>query len=123
MQVRSRRGRRYNGNAVSKGSGRKGLRAPSSRGFFREPVRPGIAEGTVMNASGSIFLDFTLPNATTWFVFSLLLTVAVFFKFSRLLSVRNLDVLTLFLMVPGLLILQEAHTQQAVLAAGRVAQV
>lgn len=57
----------------------------------------------------SVFLDFNLPNATTWFYFSLLLAIALFVKFSRLLSMRNLDVLTLFLLVPGLLILQQAH--------------
>lgn len=54
-----------------------------------------------------IFLDFNLPNATTWFYFSALLAVALFFKFSRFLSVRNWDVVTLFLLVPGLLLLRE----------------
>lgn len=54
---------------------------------------------------GSIFLDFVLPTPTTWFYFSGLLALALFFKFSRLLSVRNLDVVTLFLLVPGLLLL------------------
>ena len=44
-----------------------------------------------------IFLDFNLPNATTWFYFSLILTVALFFQFTRLLSVRNLDLLMLVL--------------------------
>jgi hypothetical protein len=57
----------------------------------------------------SIFLDFNLPNAATWFYFSLLLAVALFFKFNRLLSVRNWDVLTLFLLVPGLLLVLEGH--------------
>src|SRR5438105_6307260 len=57
--------------------------------------------------SGSIFLDFKLPTPTTWFYFSGLLAVALFFKFTRLLSVRNLDVLTLFLPMPGLLLLAE----------------
>src|SRR5262245_39921867 len=56
----------------------------------------------------SIFLDFSLPNATTWLYFSLLLAIALFFKFSRLLSVRNWDVLGLFLLVPGLRLRQEA---------------
>jgi hypothetical protein len=56
----------------------------------------------------STFSDFNLPNATTWFYFSLLLAVALFFKFSRLLSMRNWDVVTLFLLVPGLLLLQDA---------------
>src|SRR5436309_1368922 len=59
-----------------------------------------------MFASAPIFLDFNLPNATTWFYFSLLLAVALFVKFARLLSVRNWDVLTVFLLVPGLLLVQ-----------------
>ncbi len=60
-----------------------------------------------MIATGSIFLDINLPNATTWFYFSALLAVALFFKFTRLLSVRNGDVLSLFLLMPGLLLLLE----------------
>ena len=59
----------------------------------------------------SIFLDFNLPNATTWFYFSFLLAMALFFKFSRLLSVRNLDVVMSFLLVPGLLVVQAARPQ------------
>lgn len=64
----------------------------------------------------SIFLDFHLPNAATWFYFSLILTVALFFQFTRLLSVRNLDLLMLFLLVPGILLLQEAHSLQGTAA-------
>jgi hypothetical protein len=63
-----------------------------------------------MRAFASIFFDFNLPNATTWLYFSLLLAVALFFKFTRLLSARNWDVLTLFVLVPGFLLLQEALT-------------
>jgi hypothetical protein len=59
----------------------------------------------------SIFLDFNLPNATTWFYFSFLLAMALFFKFSRFLSVRNLDVVMIFLLVPGLLMVQSARPQ------------
>src|SRR5438270_13587775 len=55
-----------------------------------------------------IFLDFNLPNATTWFYFSALLAGALFFKFSRLLSVRNLDVVSLFFLVPGFLLMLES---------------
>lgn len=57
----------------------------------------------------SIFLDFNLPTAATWFYFSLLLAIALFFKFSRLLSMRNLDVGLLFLPAPGLLLLVESN--------------
>ncbi len=60
-----------------------------------------------MTVGASIFLDLNLPNPTTWFYFSGLLAVALFFKFSRLLSIRNLDVLTLYLFMPGLLLLAE----------------
>src|SRR5262245_50407886 len=58
----------------------------------------------------SVFEDFYLTNPTTWFYFSLLLAVALFVRFSRLLSLRNWDVLALFLLVPGLLLRQEATT-------------
>src|SRR5262245_5962214 len=57
----------------------------------------------------SVFFDVNLPNATTWYYFSWLLAVALFFKFSRVLSVRNLDVLSLFLLGPGLLLLVESR--------------
>jgi hypothetical protein len=59
----------------------------------------------------SIFEEFNLPNSTTWFYFSLLLAIALFFRFTRLLSVRNLDVVALFLLVPGLLLLLEAQSR------------
>src|SRR3954462_1764567 len=59
-----------------------------------------------MTAPLALFLDFSLPNATTWFYFSSLLAVALFFKFARLLSMRNWDVLTMFLLVPGVLVVQ-----------------
>jgi hypothetical protein len=69
----------------------------------------------------SIFFDINLPNAATWSYFSLLLAIALFFKFNRLLSMRNLDVLALFLLVPGLLLLQEGHNQRAMQATQSVA--
>jgi hypothetical protein len=60
-----------------------------------------------MTASASIFTEINLPNAATWFYFSALLAVALFFKFQRLLSVRNWDVLTLYLLAPGLVLLED----------------
>jgi hypothetical protein len=60
-----------------------------------------------MTGSASIFTEINLPNAPTWFYFSALLAVALFFKFTRLLSVRNWDVLTLYLLVPGLVLLED----------------
>lgn len=61
-----------------------------------------------MFAQGEIFLELILPNATTWFYFSVLLAVALFVKFSRVLSMRNWDVFTLFLLMPGYLLLVES---------------
>ena len=61
-----------------------------------------------MPFADSIFVHLVLPNPTVWFYFSALLAVSLFFKFSRLLSVRNLDVVTLFLFMPGLLMLTES---------------
>jgi hypothetical protein len=63
-------------------------------------------------ASTSIFFDINLPNAATWFYFSGLLAFALFLKFSRLLSIRNWDVLTLLLFTPGFLLLLEAKGRE-----------
>ncbi len=70
----------------------------------------------------SVFLDFRLPNAATWFYFSLILTVALFFQFTRLLSIRNLDLLMLFLLVPGFLLVQEAAVLEKAGHGGRAAR-
>lgn len=61
----------------------------------------------------SIFLDFNLPNAATWFYFSVILTVALFFQFSAPHSIRNFDLVGLFLLVPGFLLLQEGQDRLA----------
>ncbi|HUY35290.1 MAG TPA: hypothetical protein VMV69_21275 [Pirellulales bacterium] len=42
-------------------------------------------------------------NATTWVYLSSLLTIAIYFKFSRLWSMRNFDLLVLIAQAPGLL--------------------
>lgn len=60
----------------------------------------------------SIFLDFHLPNATTWFYFSVMLAVAMFFQFTRVFSLRNWDLLTIFILVPGLLFVQSGHDRR-----------
>jgi hypothetical protein len=64
----------------------------------------------------SIFLDFSLPNAATWFYFSFLLAITVFFKFDRLLALRNWDLVALYLIIPGLLLIQEAHALQGLVS-------
>ncbi|MBR4835022.1 MAG: hypothetical protein IKU86_11935, partial [Thermoguttaceae bacterium] len=48
----------------------------------------------------SLFQYEMLP--TTWFYLSSLMIVAVFFRFNRVFSVRNLDILALILLTPGL---------------------
>jgi hypothetical protein len=60
----------------------------------------------------SIFLDFHLPNATTWFYFSVMLAVAMFFQFSRVISLRNWDLIAIFILVPGLLLVQSGHDRR-----------
>ncbi len=59
--------------------------------------------------SSSIFLEFRLPDSPTWYYFSFLLIVALFFQFNRLLSLRNWDLLALFLFGPGFLLILEAN--------------
>ncbi len=44
------------------------------------------------------------PDRSTWFYLSLLLIVAVFFRFNRIWSLRNLDLALLLALSPGLLI-------------------
>ena len=48
-------------------------------------------------------------SPTTWIHLSSLLTIAVFFKFSRLWSIRNLDLLGLIAIAPGMLAVQYGH--------------
>ena len=56
----------------------------------------------------NIFSHYQLNDAT-WFVLSLLLILAVFFRFNRLWSLRNLDLLLLLSLSPGLLFLTSEH--------------
>lgn len=46
-------------------------------------------------------------NSATWFYLSLLLIIAVFFRFTRLWSLRNLDLAMLLGLAPGLLFVRE----------------
>jgi hypothetical protein len=53
-----------------------------------------------------ILFQYHRVNPTTWFYFSSLLSVALFFKFNRLWSIRNVDLLGLVLMAPGILAIE-----------------
>lgn len=50
-----------------------------------------------------ILFHYERVNPTTWAYLSSLLSLALFFKFNRVLSVRNLDLVLLILLAPGLL--------------------
>src|SRR4051794_39057923 len=76
----------------------------------------------------AVFTEFQKLNGTTWFYLSTLLAIAVFFRFNRFFCLRNWDLITLCLMVPGLLatarvdrrmlqILEDARSQSEVVAA------
>jgi hypothetical protein len=58
----------------------------------------------------SLFQYEMLP--TTWFYLSSLLILAVFFRFNRVFSVRNLDVLALIAFTPGMIYLAMGATLQ-----------
>lgn len=60
-------------------------------------------------AFASVFTEINLPNSATWFYFSALLAVALFFKFGRVFSFRNVDVLTLYAFAPGLLLIADSR--------------
>jgi hypothetical protein len=52
--------------------------------------------------SGALVADFGI-GPESWLILSLISCVTVFFKFSRLWSIRNLDLLLLFVLAPGLM--------------------
>lgn len=52
----------------------------------------------------SILVDYHKIHPTTWMYLSSLLTLGLYFKFSRVWSVRNVDLLLLILFAPGLLL-------------------
>lgn len=54
--------------------------------------------------TGSLVGDLGL-SGETWLIVSLLMLMTLFFKFSRIFSLRNLDLLLLFALAPGIMIL------------------
>lgn len=57
-----------------------------------------------------ILFYYESVRPTTWAYLSSLLTIALFFKFSRLWSVRNLDLIGLILLAPGLICIDYGET-------------
>jgi hypothetical protein len=63
-----------------------------------------------------ILFHYYRVNPTTWFYLSSLLSIAVFFKFSRFWSMRNLDLVGLILLAPGLLAVEYGGYKASVAA-------
>ncbi|MFM8579458.1 MAG: hypothetical protein ACKOCN_11775 [Planctomycetaceae bacterium] len=60
-----------------------------------------------------ILFHYYRVNPTTWFYLASLLSIALFFKFNRLWSFRNLDLSLLVLMAPGLLAVRYGELKAA----------
>src|SRR5262245_26257893 len=56
-----------------------------------------------------ILFNYQKVNPTTWVYLSSLLMIGLFFQFNRFWSVRNLDLVLLILLAPGLLMVNQAH--------------
>jgi len=68
---------------------------------------PGIRYAIPM--PNSAFLHVELPTSGTWFYATLAVAVAVFYQFSRIFALRNVDLIGLFFFTPGFLILEDAQ--------------
>ncbi len=61
-----------------------------------------------------ILLHYKRPDPTTWVYLSSFLTIGLFFVFHRFWSMRNLDLVLLILLAPGLLIVHEGRRRQLI---------
>ncbi|PHQ32546.1 hypothetical protein [Rhodopirellula bahusiensis] len=61
-------------------------------------------------------LYYRRPDPTTWVYMSSFLTIGLFFVFRRFWSIRNLDIVLLILLAPGLLMVNEGYRRQTRLA-------
>lgn len=59
-----------------------------------------------------ILLYYRRPDPTTWVYLSSFLTIGLFFVFRRFWSIRNLDIVLLILLAPGLLMVHEGHRRE-----------
>ncbi|MAV36321.1 MAG: hypothetical protein CMJ59_12795 [Planctomycetaceae bacterium] len=62
-----------------------------------------------------ILVDYHRIHLTTWGYLSSLLLIGLFFKFNRFWSVRNLDLVFLILLAPGLLLVQVGYREKTLL--------
>jgi hypothetical protein len=63
-----------------------------------------------------ILYDYQKVNPTSWAYLSSLLMLALFFKFNRVFSVRNLDLFLLISLAPGLLLVQYSFENEGIKA-------
>jgi hypothetical protein len=68
-----------------------------------------------------ILFHYHKVDPTTWVYLSSLLTIALFFKFNRFWSVRNLDLVLLILLAPGLLMVNQSRQRLSSLTAAQPA--
>ena len=61
-----------------------------------------------------ILLHYKRPDPTTWVYLSSFLTIGLFFVFHRFWSLRNLDIVLLILLAPGLLMVHEGRRSRLV---------
>jgi hypothetical protein len=61
-----------------------------------------------------ILFHYEKVNPTSWAYLSSLLMLALFFKFNRVFSVRNLDLFLLILLAPGLLLVQYSYENEGI---------
>src|SRR6476646_6789847 len=66
------------------------------------PFHPSRTDEVAVN--GSLVTDLGL-GPEVWLFLSLLGCLTLFFKFSRIWSIRNLDLLLLFVLVPGMMLI------------------
>ncbi|QDT13863.1 hypothetical protein [Stieleria marina] len=59
-----------------------------------------------------ILLYYRRPDPTTWVYMSSFLTIGLYFVFHRFWSIRNLDIVLLILLAPGLLMVHEGRRRQ-----------
>ncbi|MEQ8849093.1 hypothetical protein [Botrimarina sp.] len=59
-----------------------------------------------------LLFQYERVNPTSWAYLSSLLTIALFFKFNRLFCFRNLDLVLLILLAPGLLCIEQSLRRQ-----------
>lgn len=67
-----------------------------------------------------LLFHYERVNPTSWAYLSSLLTIALFFKFNRVFCMRNLDLLLVILLAPGLLCIEHALRGQADASVARI---